>query len=122
MVIVMRWTQLILPALLLAASPAFAHAFLKNSTPPVGSSFPLPPKAVIIDFTEGVEPAFSSIEVQNAQGKRVDEGHPRLVNGNQTRLAVDLPKLPPGEYKVTWHATSVDTHKTEGSFHFTVSP
>jgi copper resistance protein C len=122
MVIIMRWTHLILPALLLAASPAFAHAFLKNSSPPVGSNLPVPPKAVIIDFTEGVEPAFSAIEVQDAQGRRVDEGHPYLVNGNRTRLAVGLPKLAPGEYRVTWHATSVDTHKTEGSFRFTVSP
>jgi len=121
-VIIMRCAHLILPAMLLAASPAFAHAFLKNSSPPVGSKVPVPPKAVIIDFTEGVEPAFSAIEVQDAQGRRVDEGHPHLVAGNQTRLAVDLPRLAPGEYKVTWHATSVDTHKTEGSFHFTVSP
>ena len=118
----MRWTQLILPTMLLASSPAFAHAFLSNSSPPVGSKVPVPPKAVIIDFTEGVEPAFSAIVVQDAQGRRVDKGSPHLVAGNQTRLAVDLPTLAPGEYKVTWHATSVDTHKTEGSFHFTVSP
>jgi copper resistance protein C len=118
----MRWTHLILPAMLLAAAPAFAHAFLKNSSPPVGATVPVPPKAVMINFTEGVEPAFSTIEVQDAQGKRVDEGHPHLINGNQTKLAVDLPKLPPGEYTVTWHATSVDTHKTQGNFHFTVSP
>ena len=118
----MRCTQLILPAMVLAASPAFAHAFLSNSSPPVGSNVPAPPKAVIIDFTEGVEPAFSAIEVQDAQGRRVDEGSPHLVAGNQDRLAVDLPRLPAGEYKVTWHVTSVDTHKTEGSFHFTVSP
>jgi copper resistance protein C len=121
-VITMRRTHLILPAMLLAASPAFAHAFLKNSSPPVGATVPVPPKAVMINFTEGVEPAFSTIEVQDAQGKRVDEGHPHLINGNQTKLAVDLPALRAGEYTVTWHATSVDTHKTEGSFHFTVSP
>ena len=118
----MRSTHLTLPAVLLAVSPALAHAFLRNSSPPVGSNVPVPPKAVIIDFTEGVEPAFSAIEVQDAQGRRVDEGRPHLVAGNQTRLAVDLPRLPPGEYRVTWQATSVDTHKTEGSFHFTVSP
>jgi copper resistance protein C len=121
-VITMRWTHLILPAMLLAASPAFAHAFLKSSSPPVGANVPVAPKAVTIDFTEGVEPTFSTIEVQDAQGKRVDAGHPHLVNGNQSRLAVDLPKLPPGQYTVTWHVTSVDTHKTEGNFHFTVSP
>lgn len=118
----MRLTHLILPIMLCAASPAFAHAFLKNASPPVGSELPVSPTAVTITYTEGVEPAFSTIEVANAQGQRVDKADPHLVNGEQTRLAVDLPKLPPGTYTVTWHVTSVDTHKTEGTFHFTVSP
>ena len=117
----MRIRHLILPVLLCAASPAFAHAFLKNASPPVGSEVPVPPQTVTITFTEGVEPAFSTIEVQNAQGQRVDEADPHLVGGQQTRLAVHLPKLPPGTYKVTWHATSVDTHKTEGDCTFSIS-
>jgi methionine-rich copper-binding protein CopC len=118
----MRWTCLILPAMLLSASPAFAHAFLKAANPPVGSTVPVSPKAVTITFTEAVEPAFSSIEVQIAQGRRVDKRHPHLVRGKQTLLAVNVPKLPPGKYRVTWHATAVDTHKTHGSFTFTVAP
>jgi methionine-rich copper-binding protein CopC len=28
--------------------------------------------------------------------------------------------LAPGNYTVKWHVTSVDTHKTQGSFSFTV--
>ena len=118
----MRWTTMLLPALLLAVPPAFAHAFLKSASPPVGSELPVAPAAVTITFTEGVEPAFSTIAVQNAQGQRVDEGHPHLVDGEQTRLAVNLPRLPPGKYTVNWHVTSVDTHTTEGSFHFTITP
>lgn len=118
----MRWTHLLLPAMLLAAPPAFAHAFLKQASPPVGSTVTTPPKAVTITFTEGVEPAFSSIVVRNAQGRRVDQGHPHWVHGRQTLLAVAVPKLPPGRYRVTWHATAVDTHKTQGSFTFIVAP
>ena len=30
--------------------------------------------------------------------------------------------LPPGVYTVNWHAVSVDTHHTQGSFNFTVAP
>jgi len=30
--------------------------------------------------------------------------------------------LPPGLYKVTWHAVSVDTHRTQGDFSFSVKP
>ena len=121
MVTSMRWIHLILPTSLLMASPAFAHAFLQHASPPVGSEVPVSPPAVIITYTEGVEPGFSTIEVDNAQGTRVDKADPHLVGGDQTKLAVSLPKLPPGRYTVIWHATSVDTHKTEGRFHFSVS-
>lgn len=37
-------------------------------------------------------------------------------------FSVGLSTLPPGTYTVIWHATSVDTHKTEGKFHFMVKP
>jgi len=107
---------------LLIPSLAFAHAFLHHASPPVGSEIPVSPLAVIITYTEGVEPKFSTIEVDNAQGTRVDRADPHLVGGDQTKLAVSLPKLPPGRYTVIWHATSVDTHKTEGRFNFSVSP
>jgi methionine-rich copper-binding protein CopC len=30
--------------------------------------------------------------------------------------------LKPGVYTVHWHAVSVDTHRTQGSFQFTVRP
>ena len=107
--------------MLCTVSPALAHALLKDANPPVGSALAMSPAAVAITFTEGVEPDFSSIEVQNAQGARVDKADPHLVGGDEKELAVNVPKLPPGEYTVTWHATSVDTHKTEGRFNFGVT-
>ena len=39
-----------------------------------------------------------------------------------TVLTVSVGNLPAGTYKVTWKVTSVDTHKTHGSFTFTVQP
>jgi len=103
------------------ASQANAHAFLKTATPPVGSTIAQSPSQVVIDFTEGVEPSFSTITVQDAQGKPVAMGAPHLV-GDDTHLALDIKPLPPGTYTVVWHATSVDTHKTEGKFTFTIQP
>jgi copper resistance protein C len=35
-------------------------------------------------------------------------------------MRVGLKSLSPGTYRVRWHALSVDTHKTEGSFTFRV--
>lgn len=107
--------------LLLCAGQASAHAFLQTATPPVGSTVRQAPSQVLINFTEGVEPVFSTITVQNGSGQRVDSGGVHLEGGN-THLAVGLKPLGPGTYKVTWHATSVDTHKTSGTFSFTVSP
>jgi len=38
------------------------------------------------------------------------------------QLSVPLKPMTPGTYTVEWHATSVDTHKTEGHFSFTLAP
>jgi copper resistance protein C len=105
--------------LALLASEARAHAFIKTATPAVGSTVVTPPTQVVINFTEGVEPRFSTISVQDAQGHAVPVGAPHILSAN-THLAVDVKPLPPGVYTVIWQATSVDTHKTEGKFTFTV--
>ena len=108
-------------ALLAMPAVAHAHAHLKTATPAVGSTIASPPATVTIDFSEGVEPRFSTITVEDAQGKRVDKNDVHLAGGD-THLAVGLTPLPPGTYTVVWHATAVDTHKTEGKFTFTVKP
>lgn len=108
-------------ALLFLAPPAFAHAFLERASPSVGTQLPASPPVVTITFTEGVEPMFSTIEVHNAQGARVDRADLRPTGESGRQLTVSLPKLPAGTYSVIWRATSVDTHKTEGQFKFDVA-
>jgi methionine-rich copper-binding protein CopC len=117
----MRWSALICLALFTHAASAFAHAFLERANPPVGSEIAASPPQVAISFTEGVEPLFSTIEVHGPNGATVPAGTPQVAPDNNRVLSVQLPKLPPGVYTVSWHVTSVDTHKTEGSFQFTVA-
>lgn len=105
----------------LAAPPAMAHAFLERATPPVGSELPSVPPTVTLRFTEAVEPRFSSIELQQPDGGVVATGALAVTEDGRT-LSVSLPRLPPGAYTVTWHVTSVDSHKTEGRFAFTIVP
>jgi len=112
------WVAAVMPCI---ASPAFAHAFLEIASPPVGASVDASPPELSIRFTEGVEPMFSKIEVDGAGGAAVATGKPHLAPDSNRRLIIDLPKLPPGTYTVIWHATSVDTHKTEGGYKFTVT-
>jgi methionine-rich copper-binding protein CopC len=106
--------------LALAAGPAFAHAHLQTATPPVGGTVDTAPAVVTLTFSEALEPRFSTIEVKDAAGKRVDDGNVHSEAGDAKRFSIGVGKLPPGLYTVDWHATSVDTHRTDGSFHFTV--
>ena len=106
--------------LVLCTGHAWAHAHLKTATPAVDSTVQQAPTQVVIDFTEGVEPNFSGITVQDSTGATVGSGGVHLEGGN-THLAVGLKPLKPGTYKVIWHATAVDTHKTNGDFSFTVA-
>ncbi len=100
---------------------AWAHAFLDRASPAVGSEVSGSPRTLAITYTEPVEPLFSSIEVRDANGARVDQGKATGQDDGRV-LVVTLKPLPPGVYAVTWHVTSVDTHKTEGHFQFTVKP
>ncbi len=100
---------------------ASAHAFLQSSVPAVGSTVRMAPTEVRITFTEGVEPAFTTIQVTDAQGGRVDRGRGHLEGGD-THFAIGLTMLPPGSYHVTWKAIATDTHRTQGAFTFTVAP
>jgi copper resistance protein C len=116
--------HLYLAALLLLAlpAPADAHAFLHHAEPGVGSTVKAAPSQLVLDFTEGVEPAFCTVAVTDAAGNRVDAAAPKPSADDARRLIVPLKPLAPGTYTVNWHATSVDTHKTEGTFRFTVAP
>jgi copper resistance protein C len=107
-----------LSALLASCALVHAHAMLDRADPRVGSTVAAPPRAVTLTFTENIEPAFSTVRVEDASGARVDQGKPQRDRGNVLR--VNLKALGPGTYKVIWKVLSVDTHRTEGSFSFQV--
>ena len=104
------------------ASPAGAHAFLDHAAPAVGSAVHVPPAQVRLWFTQRLEPAFSTLRVQDASGKQVDKGDTQVDRADATLLEVSLPQLAPGTYRVSWRVLSVDTHVTEGDFTFDVKP
>ena len=115
----MRIRILILAALLaiLGADAGQAHAFLDHANPLVGSTVASAPREVSLTFTQNLEASFSSVQVTDGNGARVDQGKAQ-ISGNTMR--VGLKSLSPGTYRVRWQALSVDTHKTEGNFTFTV--
>lgn len=110
-----------LAALLLGAGAAWGHAFLERAEPRVGSTIKSPPSQVRAWFTQSLEPAFSTLEVFNQSGDRVDQGPAKADGVNPTMLQVPLKPLGPGTYRVKWRVLSVDTHVTEGDFTFRVA-
>lgn len=119
----LRLRSLIFGAALLLATTAsaLAHSYPKTMSPAPGSTVGTAPGEVVINFTEALLPRFSSLEVVNSAGARVDRGGAHLAPGDHRRFVVDLPRLPRGTYTVIWRATSVDTHQTHGSYRFTVA-
>jgi methionine-rich copper-binding protein CopC len=101
----------------LATTGARAHAFLDHASPLVGSTVPTAPHELTLWFTQNLEAAFSTVEVFDANGGRVDQGK-ASISGNTMRIG--LKALAAGTYRVRWHVLSVDTHTTQGSFTFHV--
>ena len=106
-------------ASLLAASSVFAHAHLQSSTP-AADTLVTPPQALRLVFSEGVEASFTQVSLSR-------DGAPVALNGlategadKKTLVVTPAAPLAAGTYKVDWHAVSVDTHKSAGSYSFKV--
>ena len=96
---------------------AEAHAFLDHADPKVGCTIHDPPSEVTLWMTENLEAAFSKLQVFDAKGVEVDK---KDTNVNGAAMAVSLQKLTAGTYHVSWQAVATDTHKTSGTFDFTI--
>jgi copper resistance protein C len=105
----------------LAATTAFAHAFLDHTIPSVGGTVHGPVSELRMWYTQGVVVAFSAFTV-TGPGGAVPASKPVNNPSNQQEVIVRLGRpLGPGTYTVNWKALSVDTHTTTGSFRFTVT-
>ena len=113
--------SLALAVLLLGAGAAWGHAFLERAEPRVGSTVKSAPTRVRVWFTEALEPAFSTLEVVNQAGNRVDLGPAQIDAASPALLQVRLKPLGPGIYRVKWRILSIDTHVTGGDFTFRIA-
>jgi len=106
-------------ALAFCGPGAFAHALLESASPPVGGTVSAPTE-IAIHFSEGIEPKFSGLALSGPQGA-VPVGKAALAPGDDKAMVVKIGrKLAAGQYTVKWRAVSVDTHRTQGHFEFTV--
>ncbi len=111
-------------ALLLAATPASAHATLETTTPANGAELPAgqPPSAVSLKFSENVQLPDNAIRVVSAgSGAAVNIGDPAHGTSDSV-VSVPLPKLADGTYVVSWRVVSADSHIVSGALSFAVGP
>ena len=110
----------ILTALLLAPALAAAHAFPDHADPRVGAAVSPPPAEVRIWFDGEIEPVFSRIRVENEDKQQVDRGDGGVSPQDNRLLAVRVPPLSPGKYRVYWSVVARDGHRTEGDYPFRI--
>jgi copper resistance protein C len=104
----------------LTASLAVGHAVLQRAEPRIESTLKRSPDEVKLYFNERLEATYSSLQVVNDQGVRVDRRDSHLDRSNPALLRATLPPLPPGTYTVRWRVLSIDADVTEGSFTFRI--
>lgn len=106
--------------LLFTTAPAWGHASLRASEPSGGAAVEEAPEQVTITFTESPDTSLTSVRVTGASGS-FEDGPPRLAEGDDLTVVVDLKPLPQGSYTVAWRTVSrVDGHASAGAFAFGV--
>ncbi|MFM0475847.1 copper homeostasis periplasmic binding protein CopC [Paraburkholderia strydomiana] len=106
-------------AALVMASTAFAHAHLVSSEPAANAEVAAPAE-ITLHFSEPLEPAFSKIALNDANGKAPAPAASEVDKHDARVMHLPLPQLGAGRYAVHWTAVATDGHRTQGDFAFIV--
>src|SRR6201984_1542422 len=93
-----RWRALLCAGVVVGTGVALGHSGLQRSEPPVESTLKRPPTEVKLYFSERLEPAYSTVRVEDGQGTRVDRDDSRVDRSNPRLMQVTLPPLARGTY------------------------
>jgi copper resistance protein C len=104
------------------AGPAWAHVFPDHQDPGAGAVLSASPHMVRIWFDGQLEPVFSTIKVEDAEGHLIARAAADAGTPDHTLLQTPLPSLTPGAYKVIWNVVARDGHRTAGQYEFSVRP
>lgn len=109
----------------LAAAAIFAVSTTAEAHPrliaprPIANATVAQPREVRLTFSEPLIARFSSITQRDRAGRLVRTG-PTTLGGSGRQMAVALPRLAPGQYRVAWRAVAQDTHRIAGGYTFNV--
>jgi len=115
-----RWLALLCAGVVVGTGVALGHSGLQRAEPPVESTLKRPPTEVKLYFSERLEPAYSTVHVEDGKGVRVDRDDSHVDRSNPLLMRVTLTPLEPGTYTVVWRVLSVDSHITQGRFKFRI--
>ena len=115
-----RWLALLCAGVVIGTGVALGHSGLQRAEPPVESTLKRPPTEVKLYFSERLEPAYSTVHVEDGKGARVDRDDSHVDRSNPLLMRVTLTPLEPGTYTVVWRVLSVDSHITQGRFKFRI--
>lgn len=106
---------------LLPARPAAAHAVLIESQPASGTTVAAAPRVALLRFSEDISPEFSAASLLDSTGRTVDGTRIATDRRGPRQLALQLPRLAPGTYGISWRVLAEDDgHTTGGVVVFTV--
>ncbi|MGC4759106.1 copper resistance CopC family protein [Micromonospora trifolii] len=109
----------VLVAVLIPASPAWAHNSLKTATPARDATLSSAPAEVTLEFMQRLDPAFTTIVLTDAAKRKLPTSDPVVTGAKSTVQVTDT--LPNGTYTVAYRVVSVDGHPVQGSYPFTVA-
>ena len=116
-------TAVIATSLILMGSAASAHPRPKSAVPKPNAVLTASPVEIRIGFSEGLVSAFSSMDIKNSAGQKIDEDAASVDPKDEKVLIMPISHpLPAETYTVTWHVVGDDTHHVSGHYSFQVKP
>ncbi len=107
-------------AIALTPAVAFAHGKLESAQPAVNGVVEAVPGTLRLTFNEDLEPAFSTIKVSDANGAAVGDAKAKVDPSDKKVLTLAVPRLSAGSYSVQWAVMTGDSHKSKGTYTFSV--
>jgi methionine-rich copper-binding protein CopC len=98
---------------------ASAHPKLLSALPAANSAVATPGK-IEMHFSEGLIPAFASIDLVEKKTSARIAVKTSVSGGGKILTGVPAKRLAPGAYHLTYRVTSVDTHRVQAGYDFTV--
>jgi methionine-rich copper-binding protein CopC len=114
-------SAILLFSALIYAAPAHAQPVLRDASPPPEAVLSTPPAEITLTFDRILSDTYTSIQVINEAGERVDKRDSAIDPANRFVVRVSLPPLFEGRYTVSYTASGLGSSTiVSGSYQFTV--